>query len=158
MNFQRNSWHQRGSYITVFAGVLAILLTACPRSTFAQTTMDELAGTRERLSMACVGMVYLGMPPNNAQGGGEVSRHLTDVLNDNYDLARRGESNPQFLMRFFDFHAQRAGFVSGARQSQTVLDSSHRAGFLLSQLSASGNSSALRQIAEACVMYFRSSR
>lgn len=106
--------------------------------------------------MACVGMIYAGMPPNDIQGGREVNRYLIDVLNNNLDLARGDETNTQFLARLLDFHAQSAGFVSGIRQPQSVLDGAHRAGFLLSQLSTSGDYSALHRIAESCVMTFRS--
>lgn len=134
---------------------LPLFLISCPNFGSAQTTMEELAGTRERLAMACVGMIYAGVPPNNTQGGSEINRHIIDVLNNNLDLARNGETNTQFLMRLLDFHAQRAGFVSGARQPQNVLDGAHRSGFLLSQLSTSGNHSGLRRIAEACIMTFR---
>lgn len=159
MNMQKPTQFKRRPHTITLSAACALLFFVCPQITIAQVNiMDELAGTRARLSMSCAGMVYAGMPPYDAQGGRQISRHLMNALNDNLDLARRGESNTEFLMRFFDFHAQRAGFVTGQQQPQSVLDGLHRVGFLLAQLSASGNRSALRQIAESCVMYFRSSR
>lgn len=159
MNMQKPTQFKRRPHTITLSAVCALLFFVCPQITIAQVNiMDELAGTRARLSMSCAGMVYAGMPPYDAQGGRQISRHLMNALNDNLDLTRRGESNTEFLMRFFDFHAQRAGFVAGQQQPQSVLDGLHRVGYLLAQLSASGNRSALRQIAESCVMYFRSSR
>ena len=135
----------------------ALFFCVCPQMTIAQDNiMDELAGTRARLSMSCAGMVYAGMPPNDARGGRQISRHLMNTLNENLDLARRGESNTEFLMRFFDFFAQRAGIENGPRQPQDVLDGMHRTGFLLSQLASNGNQDELSRIAQACVMTFRS--
>lgn len=117
----------------------------------AQTVMDELGGTRQRLSISCAAMMVAA-----SQGPPLVGNPLIDQLNNNMDLAQRGESNAQFLMRFFDFHAARAGLVAGQTQTQEVLDGAHRASFLLAQLANSGDVASLDRIAEACIMVFRS--
>ena len=157
MNMQKPTQFKKRRHTMILSAACVLLFFVCPQITIAQVNiMDELAGTRARLSMSCAGMVYAGMPPNEARGGRQISRHLLSALNDNLDLARRGESNTEFLMRFFDFHAQRAGFVTGQQQPQRVLDGLHRVGFLLAQLSRDEDQDALNRIAQACVMAFRS--
>ena len=130
---------------------LALTVTAaiCP-SVEAQTTIDELAGTQQRLSTTCAGMVLAA-----SQGPPEVGRHIIEEVNDNLDMMNPGETDLNFIMRFFDFHAERAGFISGQEQSKELIDSMYRVGFLLSQLAASGDVDSLKRIAQGCVIIFR---
>jgi hypothetical protein len=119
-----------------------------------QTVMDELGGTRQRLAMTCTTMIL-----TSSQGASPtVTRHLTEALNKNSQLRRSNEPNAQFLSRFLDFHAGMAGLVSGRQQPQEILDRIHRASFLLSSLASSGDTDALRRIAESCVLTFRASQ
>lgn len=139
--------------IKQLAWTLLWLIFTGANSLSAQTVMDELAGTRQRLSMSCAAMMIAA-----SQGPDAVGRQLTDQLNNNLDLARRGESNAQFLRRFFDFHAASAGLVTGRQQPKAALDEAHRASFLLAELSSSGDTRSLRKIAESCVLTFRASQ
>lgn len=147
----RRTWQWTiGSRIRHIALTLPPLIFILANSLSAQTVMDELVGTRQSLSTSCVAMMIAA-----SQGQDTVGRHLTDQLNNNIDLARTGESNAHFLTRFFEFHAALAGLVAGEKQSQATLDGAHRAGFLLAELSSSGDTISLGRIAEACVLTFR---
>ncbi len=152
MQMQRTRLWKIGNRIKRLAFTLPPLIFILANSLSAQTVMDELAGTRQRLSMSCAAMMIAA-----SQGPDAVGRHLTDQLNNNLDLARTGESNAQFLMRFFDFHAALAGLVAGGQQSKAALDGAHRASFLLAELSSYGDTVSLHRIAEACVLTFRAS-
>lgn len=147
---QRARQWKVGSRIEHIALTFLPLLFILANSLSAQTVMDELGGTRQRLSTSCVAMMAAA-----SQGQDAVGRYLTDQLNNNLDLARTDESNADFLMRFFEFHAALAGLVAGEHQSQATLNGAHRAGFLLAGLSSSGDTLSLSRIAEACVLSFR---
>ena len=149
-NLDGNDDHRRK---LMFAILFAVFIFSFnPRAALSQNAMDELAGTRQRLAMTCSAMIFA-----SAQGTlPTATRHLTDSLNKNVQLRRRGETNLQFLTRFLDFHAAAAGLVVGREQPQEIIDRIYRSSFLLSQLTSSGDTDALRRIAEGCVMTFRS--
>lgn len=149
-NLDRNDGHRRKFMFTVLFAVY--IFSFNPRAAMSQNAMDELAGTRQKLAMTCSAMIFA-----SAQGTlPTATRHLTDSLNKNVQLRRRGETNLQFMTRFLDFHAAAAGLAVGREQPQEIIDRMYRSSFLLSQLTSSRDADALRRIAEGCVLTFGS--